>query len=71
MNQKEKAIDLVEKFEDVRLYHNEAKQCASIAVKIVIKELSIYTDDEDMGVHLELREDMEWWKGVLTEIEKL
>lgn len=82
MSAKEKANELLDKFNNVPLLDSyEAKQCALIAVDEIInnwinnfKELK---EDETMEIKLSLNEmmalshSMKYWKEVKQEIEKL
>jgi hypothetical protein len=59
MTPKEKAIELVDKFNIPHPFQNLSKQCALIAV------------DELLGVLNQLTLEYEYWEEVKQEIEKL
>ncbi len=66
MSPKEKAIQLVEKYDETLTYlesKSKAKQCALIAVEEIIKDQN--GDDATIG------NKTWWWQQVKHEIEKL
>ena len=66
MNQKEKARELVERFEKFYvLNHQEAKQCALICCDEIIKAL------EDNHDYTKCYIEFVYWQEVKKEIEKL
>jgi hypothetical protein len=72
MTPKEKAKDLIDEFSSTRLYEEQAKQCAMICVRELLKNdynerAFVYEDKE--GIHYTLYSV--YWADVLIEISKL
>jgi hypothetical protein len=70
MTPKEKAIELVDRFDSIDVLGEEhngyiAQQCALIAVDEIIASNPIAFDEDDNCI------EKNWWKEVKTEIEKL
>jgi len=77
MTPKEKSIELVDKFENIvpmidgyysyqemiEEHFNKSKQCALIAVDLILDETIYYFNDDDIFI--------EYWQEVKQEIEKL
>ena len=83
MNAKEKAKELVDKYDEILTYiesKSKAKQCALIAVEEILNARPLdpnYVDWDDCGAahqywyEAQKEEALEFWQEVKQEIEKL
>lgn len=81
MNEKEKAVELVEQYKKqlhylsmFNYFHDEAKQCALIAVGEVVKnekQRFVNTRMFDNEASEYFAKQLTYWQGVINEIEKL
>ena len=55
MTPKEKAIELIDKFCATRLYDEQGKECALIAVDEILNELQIDYNEDRINYYLETR----------------
>lgn len=71
MNAKEKAVELIEIFRQTEISYYEAKQCAIIAVKEIIKSLPATVPGKGYGNAMFPNPDIKYYQEVKTELEKM